>query len=203
MADAPEPSIEITGLLKKWGHGDQEALNQLTPRVYAELRRIARRCARGERSDNDLHATALVNEVYLRLVEVDSVDWKDRAHFFAVSAQMMRRILVDAARARATAKRGGNVAHGGASTTINFNEIPDTSARRDRELLALEDALNQLGTMDPRKLSVVEMRFFGGLTAEETAEVLQISAQSVLRDWKLAKAWLTRELKAAAPEVIP
>jgi RNA polymerase sigma factor (TIGR02999 family) len=199
MAEFPEPSIEITGLLKKWGSGDADALNELTPKVYTELRRIARRYAHGERADNNLHATALVNEVYLRLVEVDSVDWKDRAHFFAVSAQMMRRILVDAARARATAKRGGNVRHDGGTTTINFNEIPDTSAERDRELLALEDALNQLGEMDPRKLRVVEMRFFGGLTAEETAAVLQISPQSVLRDWKLAKAWLTRELSRSAP----
>jgi len=197
MAESETNSSEITGLLRKWGDGDQDALNQLTPKVYAELRRMARRYTRNERADNNLHATALVNEVYLKLVEVNSVKWKDRAHFFAVSARMMRRILVDAARARATAKRGGQVRHSSESTTVNFNDIPDTSGNRDSELLALDDALEQLGQLDPRKLQVVEMRFFGGLSVEEAAEVLRISPQTVMRDWKLAKAWLTRELKAA------
>ncbi len=191
----PPETPEITGLLKAWGSGDAAALDQLTPLVYDELRRLARRYMRNERAGNNtLQATALVNEAYLRLVDAKRVGWQDRVHFFAVSAQMMRRILVDAARARGSAKRGGQVKRVNHSNAFNLDEIADVSAGRDRELVAIDDALNTLGEMDPRKARVIELRFFGGLSVEETAEILKISPQSVMRDWKLAKAWLTREL---------
>jgi RNA polymerase sigma factor (TIGR02999 family) len=159
--------------------------------VYRELHRIARGHMRRENQGNTLQTTALVNEAYLRLVDVANVAWQDRAHFFAVSAQMMRRILVDAARARTSGKRGG------AARRVNLDEIPDISSGRDRELVALDDALTVLAQMDQRKARVIELRFFGGLSVEETAEVLQISPQSVMRDWKLARAWLMRELDSA------
>ena len=190
----PSESPEITGLLKAWAGGDAAALDQLTPLVYEELRRLARRYMRNERAGNTLQTTALVNEAYLRLVDAQRVGWQDRAHFFAVSAQMMRRILVDAARARGSAKRGGQVKRVNHSAAFNLDEIPDVSTGRDRELVAIDDALNTLAEMDPRKARVIELRFFGGLSVEETAEILKISSQTVLRDWKLAKAWLTREL---------
>ena len=190
----PPESPEITELLKAWGSGDAAALDRLTPLVYEELRRLARRYMRNERAGNTLQTTALVNEAYLRLVDAKRVAWQDRVHFFAVSAQMMRRILVDAARARGSAKRGGEVKRVNHSTAINLDEIPDVSSGRDRELVAIDDALNTLAEMDPRKARVIELRFFGGLSVDETAEVLKISPQSVMRDWKLAKAWLTREL---------
>jgi RNA polymerase sigma factor (TIGR02999 family) len=186
-------SPEITALLKAWGSGDAAALNQLTPLVYEELRRLARRYMRNERAGNTLQTTALVNEAYLRLVDATRVSWQDRVHFFAVSAQMMRRILVDAARARASAKRGGQAKRVNHSSPFNLDEIPDVSSERDRELVAIDDALNTLAK-DPRKGRVVELRFFGGLSVEETAEILKISPQSVMRDWKLAKAWLMREM---------
>jgi RNA polymerase sigma factor (TIGR02999 family) len=182
------PSAEITRLLRAWGNGDQAALDRLTPVVYDELRRMARRYMHRERDGHTLQTTALVNEAYLRLVDVTHVDWQDRAHFFAVSAQMMRRILVDAARARASSKRGGQ------AVRAELDEIPDLSSGRDREIVAIDDALEALAALDPRKARVIELRFFGGLSVEETAEVLKISPQSVLRDWKLAKAWLMREL---------
>ena len=182
------PSVQITRLLQAWGNGDQAALDRLTPVVYDELRRMARRYMRREREGHTLQTTALVNEAYLRLVDVTHVSWQDRAHFFAVSAQMMRRILVDAARARASSKRGG------LAVRAELEEIPDLSSGRDREIVAIDDALNALGELDPRKAKVIELRFFGGLSVDETAEVLKISPQSVLRDWKLAKAWLMREL---------
>jgi RNA polymerase sigma factor (TIGR02999 family) len=190
----PPESPEITALLKAWGSGDAAALDQLTPLVYDELRRLARRYMRNERAGNTLQTTALVNEAYLRLVDAQRVGWQDRVHFFAVSAQMMRRILVDAARARGSAKRGGQVKRVNHSTAFNLDEIPDVSTGRDRELVAIDDALNTLAEMDPRKARVIELRFFGGLSVEETAEILKLSPQSVMRDWKLAKAWLTREL---------
>ena len=190
----PPESPEITALLKAWGSGDAAALDQLAPLVYDELRRLARRYMRNERAGNTLQTTALVNEAYLRLVDAKRVGWQDRVHFFAVSAQMMRRILVDAARARGSAKRGGQVKRVNHSAAFNLDEIPDVSTGRDRELVAIDDALNTLAEMDPRKARVIELRFFGGLSVEETAEVLKISPQSVMRDWKLAKAWLTREL---------
>jgi RNA polymerase sigma factor (TIGR02999 family) len=190
----PAESPEITVLLKAWGSGDEAALNQLTPLVYEELRRLARRYMRNERAGNTLQTTALVNEAYLRLVDATRVGWQDRVHFFAVSAQMMRRILVDAARARASAKRGGQAKRVNHSSAFNLDEIPDVSSERDRELVAIDDALNTLAGMDPRKGRVIELRFFGGLSVEETAEILKISPQSVMRDWKLAKAWLMREM---------
>jgi len=182
------PSNEITRLLRAWGAGDQEALDQLAPLVYNELRRIARGHMRRENPGHTLQTTALVNEAYLRLVDVANIGWQDRAHFFAVSAQVMRRILVSSARARVAGKRGGGMPR------ANLDEIPDISSGRDRELVAVDDALKLLVEMDPRKARVIELRFFGGLSVEETAAVLKISPQSVMRDWKIAKAWLMREL---------
>jgi RNA polymerase sigma-70 factor, ECF subfamily len=181
-------STEVTGLLKAWGNGDQAARDRLIPVVYEELRRIARRHMRRESEGNTLQTTALVNEAYLRLVDMTNVAWQDRAHFFAVSARMMRRILVDAARARGSVKRGGRAVH------IDLDQLPDLSGR-GKALIALDDALCLLAEMDPRKAHVIELRFFGGLSVEETAEVLKLSERSVLRDWTLAKAWLARELR--------
>jgi RNA polymerase sigma factor (TIGR02999 family) len=192
---APE-SVEITVLLKAWGDGDQTALDRLVPLVYAELRRMARRQMRKERAGNTLQTTALVNQAYLRLVDAQNAGWKDRVHFFAVSAQIMRRILVDAARARSSAKRGGQFKRADHSTAIDLDQIPDLGVRRDAELATLDDALNALAQFDARKAKVIELRFFGGLSVEETAEFLKLSAQSVMRDWKLAKAWLSREMEA-------
>ena len=193
-------SAEITQLLKAWSQGDHTALERLAPEVYEQLRRMARRHMRRERAGHTLQTTALVNEVYLRLVDVDDVSWQDRAHFFAVSAQMMRRILVDAARARASVKRGGRAERVDHPTDVDFDQIPDLSSQRDRELIAVDDALEALARMDPRKTRVIELRFFGGLSVEETAAVLRISPQSVMRDWKLAKAWLARELGNAGSD---
>jgi RNA polymerase sigma factor (TIGR02999 family) len=187
-------SIDITVLLKAWGDGDQAALGRLVPLVYAELHRMARRRMRNERAGNTLQTTALVNQAYLRLVDLRKAGWNDRVHFFAVSAQVMRRILVDAARARASSKRGGRLKRAGHSTAINLDELPDLGFKRADELAALDDALNALAQFDGRKAKVIELRFFGGLSVEETAEALRISPQSVMRDWKLAKAWLMREL---------
>src|SRR5580704_4299466 len=184
----PAPSVEITGLLKAWAGGDRAALERLTPLVYAELRRMAARYMAKERSGNSLQATALVNEAFIRPVGVDNVRWQDRAHFFAVSAQMMRRILVDAARARGSEKRGGAI------VKVDLNESVDAIPDRDSQLVALDEALDALAQLDQRKAKVVEMRFFGGLSVEETAEVLKISPQSVMRDWRLARAWLMREV---------
>jgi RNA polymerase sigma factor (TIGR02999 family) len=185
---------EITRLLRAWSAGDSAALDQLIPRVYGELRRIARRHVRKEGASNSLQATALVHEAYLRLVDVQNVDWHDRTHFFAVAARMMRRILLDAARSRAAAKRAGGARRADDSAAVDLDQIAEVSPGRDDELVAIDDALQMLAKMDPRKERVVELRFFGGLTVEETAGALNISPQSVMRDWKLAKAWLTREL---------
>lgn len=187
-------SAEITRMLQAWSAGDESALNQLIPMVYEELRRTARRQMRRERAGNTLQTTALVNEVYLRLVNVTNVGWRDRAHFFAMAAQIMRRILVDAARARACARRGGQARRVEHSSAFNLDDVPDVSSSRDGELMAIDDALQDLARMDPRKVRIIELRFFGGLSVDETAEVLKISAQSVMRDWKLAKAWLNREV---------
>lgn len=190
----PPESPEITELLKAWGSGDAAALDQLTPLVYDELRRLARRYMRNERAGNTLQTTALVNEAYLRLVDAKRVAWQDRVHFFAVSAQIMRRILVDSARARRSEKRGGHAQRVDHSSEFNLDEIAATASGRDRQLVAIDDALKTLAEMDPRKARVIELRFFGGLSVEETGEVLKISPQSVMRDWKLAKAWLLREV---------
>ncbi len=191
-------SAEVTGLLKAWCAGDHTALDRLTPLIYEELHRNARRHMRRERPGNTLQTTALVNEVYLRLVDVGGVDWKNRAHFFAVSTRIMRRILVDAARSRASIKRGGQLQKVAHSSTVNLDEIADVSSQRGNELIAVDDALMLLEQIDPRKSRVVELRFFGGLSVEETAEVLEVSPQTVMRDWKLAKAWLMRELEKGA-----
>jgi len=182
-------SNNVTNLLKAWSEGDQGALEELTPKVYLELRRMAAKYMRDEKAGNTLQATALVHEVFLRLVEVNSVTWQDRAHFFAVSANMMRRILIDRARAKGMAKRGGG------ALRPNLDDVPEiASGSRDRELVAIDEALDALTKMDPRKAKVVELRFFGGLSVEETAEVLKISPQSVMRDWKMARAWLMAEI---------
>jgi RNA polymerase sigma factor (TIGR02999 family) len=183
------PSSEITGLLKAWGGGDQAAMERLAPLISDELRRMARHYMRGERDGHTLQATALVNEAWIRLVDATGVNWQDRAHFFAVSAQMMRRILVDSARAHRSDKRGGP------AVRLNLDDAPELGSSRDRELVALDDALETLARMDSRKAKVIELRFFGGLSVEETAEVLKLSPQSVMRDWKLAKAWLQCEMK--------
>src|ERR1035441_292588 len=182
------PTAEVTRLLRAWGGGDHAALEQLTPLVYRELRRMAGRYMQRENPGNTLQATALVNEAFLRLVDVTGVRWQDRAHFFAISAQMMRRILVDAAPARESCQRGGG------AVRLDINESIDALPQPDSRLVDLDEALESLAQFDARKARVVELRFFGGLSVEETAEVLKISPESVMRDWKLARAWLMREL---------
>ncbi len=182
------PSSETTQLLRAWAEGDAGALDQLTPRVYRELRRIAGHMMRNERPGRTIQTTALVHEAYLKLIDVSNVNWQHRAHFFAVSAQIMRHILLDRARRRVAAKRGGPL------PPVNLDEVPDVGSGRARELIALDDALNTLAKVDPRKAQVIELRFFGGLSVEETAEVLKVSPETVLRDWRLARAWLLAEL---------
>jgi RNA polymerase sigma factor (TIGR02999 family) len=188
-------SAEITSLLKAWGRGDAAALDRLTSLLYDELRRLARGYMRREHPGHTLQTTALVNEAYLRLVDAKGVDWQDRVHFLAVAARIMRRILTDAARTRASAKRGGRMARVDHSSAIDFDRLPQAGSDRAAELCALDDALNDLSQMDPRRAQVIELRFFGGLTVDETAEVLKISPQTVMRDWKLARSWLARELR--------
>jgi RNA polymerase sigma factor (TIGR02999 family) len=184
---------ETTLLLRAWAEGDRAALEQLTPRVYAELRRIAGHCMQNERPGRTLQTTALVHEAYLRLIDVNNVNWEHRAHFFAMSAQMMRRILVDHARARATAKRGGGVARVNLDK-IALDEIADVSSGHENELIALDEALERPAELDPRKARIIELRFFGGLSVEETAAVLKVSPDTVMRDWRLARSWLLLEL---------
>lgn len=192
MGDAA--SSETTQLLRAWAGGDQGALEKLTPRVYDELRRIAGYRMQNERAGQTLQATALVHEAYLRLIDVTNVDWQHRAHFFAVAAQIMRNILIDRARRSLTDKRGGRVERVSAER-VNLDQMPEAGTGRARELIALDDALHALGRIDPRKARVVELRFFGGLSVEETAEVLDISPETVMRDWKFARAWLESELR--------
>ena len=199
---ASDEVVEVTGLLKAWGTGDEEALGRLTPVVYDELRRIARRHMRNERAGNTLQTTALIHEAYLRLVDIERAEWQDRVHFFAVCAQIMRRILLDRARRRSTAKRGGEMKMINHSSAINLDEIPDIASAKAAQLIAVDDALDSLAKIDERKAQVIELRYFGGLTVEETAEALNISPQSVMRDWKLAKAWLLRELGRASEKEI-
>ena len=182
-------TAEITYLLRAWGTGDQTALERLTPAVYAELHRIAHRYMRREKPGTSLQTTALVNEAYLKLLDLPRVSWQDRAHFFAISANLMRRILVDAARTKGAEKRGGQ------AFRMELNESLDACPLRPEQLIRLDDALRALAELDPRKARVVELRFFGGLTAEETAEVLKISCKSVLRDWTYSRAWLMIQLK--------
>jgi RNA polymerase sigma factor (TIGR02999 family) len=179
---------EITQLLHAWRGGDAEALERLTAIVYNELHRMAQRYMARERDGHTLQATALIGEVYLRLVKVNEVEWQDRAHFFAVCAQLMRRILTDFARSHGYQKRGAGAPH------IPLDEALIVSAQPTVDLVSLEQALTRLGETDPRKAKVVEMKFFGGLTIEQTAEVLQISPETVNRDWSMARAWLLREL---------
>lgn len=181
-------SAEVTGLLKAWSAGDQAALERLTDNVYNELRHIARRYMRNERAGYTLQTTALVNEVYLRLVDVKNIEWQQRAQFFGLAAQLMRRILVDAARARGSQKRGGG------AVKVSVDEALVLSPERDASLVALDEALEAFSKLAARQAKVVEMRYFGGLSEEETAEVLKISLRTVRRDWNFAKSWLMREL---------
>ncbi len=179
---------DATQLLHAWGEGDTSALEKLTPLVHQELHRLARHYMRGERPDHTLQATALVNEAYLRLIDWKNAHWQNRAHFVAVAAQLMRRILVDHARSRRYAKRGGG------AQRVSLDEVALVSEKRAPEMIALDDALRRLDAIDPRKVQVVELRFFGGLSVKETAEVLKVSPQTVLRDWDLARTWLHREI---------
>jgi RNA polymerase sigma factor (TIGR02999 family) len=182
-------SAEVTSLLKAWSSGDQAALARLAERVYPELRLMARRYMKNERHANTLQTTALVHEVYLRLVDVTKVEWHERAQFFAMAAQMMRRILVDAARARGAQKRGGS------ALKVNLDETALLSSAPDRSILALDEALTAFSQLAPRQAKVVELRYFGGLNEEEIVATLKISPRTVRRDWDLAKAWLLRELR--------
>ena len=182
-------TADVTELLMQWGKGDQNALDRLIPLVHQELHRIARRCMAGEDVGNSLQATALVNEAYVRLVDGAAVAWHDRAHFLAVSARVMRRILVDHARARRAEKRGGLAAR------VTFDEALIVTDEERLDFIALDDALQALSKFDDRKSRVIEMRFFGGLTVEETAAVLKVSSATVMGDWRLAKAWLKREMR--------
>src|SRR5215510_3310594 len=179
---------DVTQLLVAWSQGDQAAFERLAPLVYEELRRVARRYMRRERAGHTLQTTAVVNEAYLRLIDASQVQWQNRAHFFAVSAQLMRRILVDYARTHNYIKRGGEAHH------VPLEEAAVFSAEKAPDLVALDDALTSLAEIDQRKSQVVELRFFGGLSVEETAEALKVSPRTVMSDWSLAKAWLLREL---------
>jgi RNA polymerase sigma factor (TIGR02999 family) len=187
-----EPKHDVTVLLHAWRQGDADALGRLIPLVHEELHRRARQYMRGERPDHTLRPTALVNEAYLRLVDIRRVDWKDRAHFLAMAARQMRRVLIDSARSRKYQKRGGGVA------PVTFDEGLAIAERR-LDFEALDDALEALEKQDERKARIVELRFFGGMTNEEAAEALGISSDTVMRDWKIAKMWLMRELKREKP----
>jgi len=185
-------SRDVTGLLQAWGQGDEEALQKLMPLVYEQLHGAARRYMARERPGHTLQTTALIHETYIRLVDVRQVKWQNRAHFLAICAQLMRRILIDFARSRGYQKRGGAVPH------VQFDEAILVTSKPDVNLVALDDALNRLALVDERKSRVVELRFFGGLGVRETAEVLKVSSDTVMRDWKLAKVWLLRELRGGA-----
>jgi len=182
------PAPQITQLLRAWSEGDQSALDQLMPIVYENLHRLAQSYMAQERPGHTLQATSLVHETYLRLLDAAHPSWQDRAHFFAVCARMMRRILVDWARSRQAAKRGGE------ERPLCLEEAVAEVGDSGMDLVAVDDALTALAVVDERKSHVVEMRFFGGLSVKETAEVLKVSEQTVLRDWRLAKSWLQREL---------
>ena len=191
---------EITGLLKAWGQGDSDALEQLMPLVYTQLRAQARRYLRNERAGATLQGTALVHELYLRLASGQDVDCHDRAHFFALSAQIMRRILVDAARARTASKRGGAAPRADRASAVDLDQIPMAHSDAAFMLCALDDALDSLAQLEPRRAKVVELRFFVGLSVDETADLLQVSPQTVMRDWRLAKVWLASQLRTADPQ---
>ena len=178
----------MTVLLKAWREGDETALDALMPLVHDELRRIARRCLHGDRANHSVQATELVNEAFLRLVDVQHVDWQNRTHFLAMSARLMRRVLVDLARSRGADKRGGCVVR------VTLDDAALGGVAPDADVIRLDDALQALAALDDRKSRVVELRFFGGLTADQTAVALQVSPKTVLRDWEFARAWLQREL---------
>ncbi len=184
----PGPSSQVTQLLVRWRGGDREALDSLLPLVYDELRRIARHYLQGERPGHTLQSTALVNEAYVRMVAQDFPQWQNRAHFFAVAAQLMRQILVDHARSHRASKRGGNV------YKVTLDEAEGQPLAADVDIVALDDALKELAEMDPQQSKVVELKFFAGLSIEDTAEVMGISPSTVKRDWVTARAWLYREL---------
>jgi RNA polymerase sigma-70 factor (ECF subfamily) len=197
-ASPPPPRLsarasEITGLLAAWRQGDGLAFEQLIEALYSELHRIARRCMADERAGHSLQPTALVSEAYLRLIDTRRVNWQNREHFLAVAARQMRRVLVDIARARGYQKRGGGAVH------VTFDDGLPVVREPGRDLVGLDDALTALAVVDERKARVVEMRFFGGLSVEQTARALGVSVETVMRDWKMAKAWLLRELRKPAP----
>jgi RNA polymerase sigma factor (TIGR02999 family) len=195
LKNPPEPSPgDVTALLRNWSQGDVSAVNELLPIVYAELRRVAARRLRNERADHTLQPTALVHEVYLRLVDQRQVDWRNRGHFFGVAAQVMRRILVDHARRHGASKRGDGV------RCVSIDEARDVAASKEIPILALDRALDRLEKVDPDLVRIVELRAFGGLTIDEAAGVLSVSPSTAKREWRTAKAWLTREL---GPEVGP
>jgi len=185
---ASHPSSDATEMLQAWSDGDESALDRLVPLVYEELRGLARRYMRQERADHTLQATSLVNEAYLRLIDVKRIQWRNRAHFLSVAAQMMRRILIEFARRRHRQKRGGDV------RVVPLEDAHDAGSDSAADLVELSDALTALAARDVRMSQVVELRFFGGLTVEETADVLNVSPETVMRDWRTAKAWLLREL---------
>jgi RNA polymerase sigma factor (TIGR02999 family) len=187
-------SPDVTQLLFAWSNGDRAARDELMPLVYEELRRLAHRYMGRERPDHTLQTSALVNEAYLRLIDQKDVKWQNRAHFFGIAAQMMRRILVDYARKRSFAKRGGDL------RSVPLEEAVIVTPQRAAEVVALDDALTNLAELDPRKSQIIELRFFGGLSIEETAEVLGVSPGTVMRDWTLARAWLRREVSGMKPQ---
>ena len=184
-----ESSQQITELLAAWGQGDKEAFDRLFGLVYDELRRMAKRFMRGQHPDHTLQATALVNEAYMRLVDSDKVRWQDRTHFFAIAAQLMRRVLVDCARAKQSLKRGGGAVH------VTLDEKADLPHEREADIVALDEALERLAKLNRRHVQIVELRYFGGLSEDEIAGVLDISSRTVRRDWNVARAWLFRELR--------
>jgi RNA polymerase sigma factor (TIGR02999 family) len=186
---SPNSDSGPTELLRAWSQGDGSALDRLVPQVYEELHRLAERYMRQERPDHTLQATSLVNEAYLRLIDVNRVEWRDRTHFLAVAAQMMRRILVEFARNRQRQKRGGG------AVRVSLDDVQELPDSKDCDVVALNDALGALAAFDARMSRVVELRFFGGLTVDETADVLNVSPETVMRDWKTAKAWLLREIR--------
>jgi RNA polymerase sigma-70 factor (ECF subfamily) len=193
---AERSAHDVTALLRAWSGGDQSALDRLAPLVYSELRRLARCYTAGEKRGQALQSTELVHEAYLRLLDLRHITWQDRAHFFAVAARFMRRILVDFARSRNRLKRQSGTPDLPLDDSL-LDRVPSISSEPTPQLVVLDDVLQELTKIDARKGQVVELRFFGGLTAEETAEVLKVSTETVLRDWKLAKAWMFRELQSA------
>ena len=185
------PNAQVTVLLRKWSEGDESALEQLTPLVYDELHRLAHQHMRRENAGHVLQTSALINEAYLRLVDQPRIQWESRAHFFGIAARLMRRILVDDARKRNSAKRGGSMMH------IPLDEVEDIAQHQAANIVAVDDALHKLEAIDVRQVQIVELRFFGGLSIEETANVLKVSPGTVMRDWTFARAWLRNEMTAA------